>query len=103
MKQKEFKVNGATILVLQTDGWLDFSMLIKSTRYFHCITYRGKIEDVTEEDAIDIWNRYHKKVGKLEDAWIAELKRHSKRQKPWRKRKKGRSESSEPIIREIRP
>ena len=103
MKCKKYYFKGATILVLQADDWLDFSMLIKSTRYFHCTTYRGKIEDVTEEDAINIWKRYHKKVGKLEDAWIEKLKKHCKRRKPWRKGKKGSYESSEPIIREIRP
>lgn len=103
MKKKEFKVNGATILVLQEGDRLEFSMQIKSLRLFQCTTYKGKIEDVTEENAIDIWNRYHKKVGKLDDAWIAKLKKHSKRRKPWKKRKEGSSESSEPIIREIRP
>jgi hypothetical protein len=103
VKKKEFTVNGATIMVLQVDDWLDFSMQIKSLRFFHCNTYKGKIEDITEEDAIETWNRYHEKVGKLDDAWIAELKKNSRRRKPWKKRKKSSSDSSEPLIREIRP
>ena len=103
MKKKEFTVNGATILVLQADDWLDFSMQIKSLRFFHCTAYKGKIEDVTEEDAIDIWNRYHVEIKQKDDAWRKKMKKLSKRRKPWRKWKKGSSESSEPIIREIRP
>lgn len=102
MKKKEFKVNGATILVLQEGDRLEFSMQIKSLRLFQCTTYKGKIEDVTEEDAIDIWNRYHVEIRQKDDAWRKKMKKLSKRRKPWRKRKEDSSESSVPIIREIR-
>lgn len=101
MKKKEFTVNGATILVLQVNGRLDFSMQIKSLRFFHCTTYKGEIEDVSEEDAIEIWNRYYKKISKLDAKWRAKLKKPSKLDKPRRKRNVNSSESSEPLIRVI--
>lgn len=103
MKSKNFNYKGATILVLQQDDWLDFLMQIKTTRLFHCTTIKGKIEDVTEEDAIDIWNRYYKKISKLDDAWKAKLKKHSRGRKHWQKKKKTTTESSEPVIRVIQP
>lgn len=100
MKKKEFTVNGATILVLQVDDWLNFSMQIKSLRFFHCATFKGKIDDVTEDDAIEIWNRYHTEITQKDEAWIAKL---FKRRKTWQKRNKSSSDSSKPLIREIRP
>ena len=103
MKKKEFTVNGATIQVLQVGDSLDFSMQLKSPRLFHCTTYKGKIDDVTEEDAIDIWNRYHLEVIQKDIAWREKMEIRSKRRKSWRKRKESSSENSEQLIREIRP
>ena len=103
MKRKEFIVNGATILVLQVDRWLVFSMQLKSQRLFHCTTYKGKIGDVTEEDAIEIWNQYHVEINQKDEAWRERMKKRSKRRKSWRKRKESSSENSEQLIREIRP
>lgn len=101
MKKKEFLIKGATIMVLQQGDWLDFLMQIKSTRFFHCTTIKGKIEDVTEEDAIDIWNRYYKKISKLDAKWRATLKKASKMRKPRRKGIVNSSEITEPLIRVI--
>lgn len=101
--RKEFTVNGATILVLQMDRWLVISMQLKSQRLFHCNTYKGKIGDVTEEDAIEIWNQYHVEINQKDEAWRERMKKRSKRRKSWRKRKESSSESSEQLIREIRP
>jgi hypothetical protein len=101
MKKKEFLIKGATILVYQEGDWLDFLMQIKSTRLYQCTTIKGKIEDVTEEDAIDIWNRYYKKISKLDAKWRATLKKASKMRKPRRKRNVNSSEITEPLIRVI--
>ena len=101
MKRKEFVVNGATLYTLQIGDSVAFYMSIKTCRCFHCITLKAKIEDITEQDAKNIWNRYYRKIKKQDDAWRAELKKRSKSRKPRWKRKKFDSDGSEPVIREI--
>lgn len=101
MKTKEFIVNGATIYALQIGDSVAFHMSIKTCRCFHCVTLKAKIEDMNEQDARNIWNRYYRKIKKQDDAWRAELKKHSKSRKPRWKRKKSDSDGTEPVIREI--
>ena len=103
MKTKKFIVNGATIYALQVDDTVDFYMSIKSCRCFHCVTLKARIEDITEQDARNIWNRYYHKIKKQDDAHIAQLKKHSRCWKPRWKRKKSDSDGSEPVLREFRP
>ena len=98
MKTKEFIVNGATIYALQNGDSVDCFMSIKTSRCFHCVTLEAKIEDITEEDAKNIWNRYYQRIKKQDDAWRAKLKGHSKSRKP--KRKKSDNDS-EQVIRVI--
>ena len=58
MKVKKFEFKGATILVLQEGEMVEFYMNYKTSDYFFCVGYKAKIEDITECDAISIWNQY---------------------------------------------
>lgn len=101
MKHKKFEVMGATVLVLQKGDSVAFYMSIKTCRFFHCVTLKAKIEDITEEDAKNIWKRYYQIIKKQDDAWRAKLKKRSKSRKPRWKRKMSDSDGSEPVLREI--
>jgi hypothetical protein len=101
MKTKEFIVNGATIYALQIGDLVDFCMSIKTCRCFHCVTLKARIEDITEQDAKNVWNRYYHTIKKQDDAWGRKMKQYSKSRKSW-KRKKSDSDDSEPVIRVIR-
>jgi hypothetical protein len=101
MKTKKFIVNGATIYALQDSDSVEFIMSINTCRCFHCVTLKAKIEDITEQDAKNIWSRYYHKIKKKSDAWRAELKKLPKSRKSRWKRKRTDIDDSEPVIREI--
>ena len=92
MKCKKFDFKGATILVLQEGEMVEFYMNYKTSNYFFCVGYKAKIEDITECDAISIWNQYFDLTVEEENAVIsyheAIMEELEKRQKSKKKRKK---------------
>lgn len=92
MKVKKFEFKGATILVLQEGEMVEFYMNYKTSDYFFCVGYKAKIEDITECDAISIWNQYFDCTVEEENALIsyheAMMEELEKRQKSKKKRKK---------------
>lgn len=92
MKVKKFEFEGATILVLQEGEMVEFYMNYKTSDYFFCVGYKAKIEDITECDAISIWNQYFDCTVEEENALIsyheAMMEELEKRQKSKKKRKK---------------
>ena len=91
MKVKKFEFKGATILVLQVGEMVEFYMNYKTSDYFFCVGYKAKIEDITECDAISIWNQYFDCTVEEENALIsyheAMMEELEKRQKSKKKRK----------------
>ena len=92
MKVKKFEFKGATILVLQEGEMVEFYMNYKTSNYFFCVGYKAKIEDITECDAISIWNQYFDSTVEEENALIsyseAMMEEIMKKQKSKRKRPK---------------
>ena len=92
MKIKKFNFKGASILVLQDGEMVRFYMNYKTSDYFFCVGYKAKIEDITECDAISIWNQYFDCTVEEENALIsyheAMMEELEKRQKSKKKRKK---------------
>ena len=92
MNSKEAVIQGATILVLQDGEKVKFYMNYKTSDYFFCVGYKAKIEDITECDAISIWNQYFDCTVGEENALIsyhdAMMEELEKRQKSKKKRKK---------------
>lgn len=91
MKCKNFFIKGATILVLQEGEMVEFYMNYKTSDYFFCVGYKAMIEDITECDAISIWNQYFDCTVGEENALIsyhdAMMEELEKRQKTKKKRK----------------
>ena len=99
MKSKKFSYKGASILVLQEGEMVEFYMNYKTSDYFFCVGYKAKIEDITECDAISIWNQYFDSTVEGENALIsyteAMMEAMEEQQKSRKKRKRanpGRSE-----------
>ena len=92
MNCKYFNYKGASILVLQKGEMVEFYMNYKTSDYFFCVGYKAKIEDITECDAISIWNQYFDCTVEEENALIsyheAMMEELEKRQKSKKKRKK---------------
>ena len=92
MKSKKFIFKGASILVLQECEMVEFYMNYKTSDYFFCVGYKAKIEDITECDAISIWDQYFDIIVVNENALIsydeAMMEELEKRQKTEKKRKK---------------
>jgi hypothetical protein len=92
MKCKKFNFKGASILVLQEGEMVEFYMNYKTSDYFFCVGYKAKIEDITECDAISIWNQYFDCTVEEENALIsyheAMMEELEKRQESKKKRKK---------------
>ncbi len=92
MKCKKFNFKGASILVLQEGEMVEFYMNYKTSDYFFCVGYKAKIEDITECDAISIWNQYVDCTVEEENALIsyheAMMEELEKRQESKKKRKK---------------
>ena len=92
MKSKKFIFKGASILVLQEGEMVEFYMNYKTSDYFFCVGYKAKIEDITECDAISIWDQYFDIIVVNENALIsydeAMMEELEKRQKTEKKRKK---------------
>ena len=98
MKSKKFVFKGATILVLQEGEMVEFYMNYKTSDYFFCVGYNAKIEDITECDAISIWNQYFDCIVEDENTLIsyyeAMMEEMKEQQKPKKKRKKSNSRRS---------
>lgn len=99
MKSKKFSYKGASILVLQEGEMVEFYMNYKTRDYIFCVGYKAKIEDITECDAISIWNQYFDSTVEDENALIsyteAMMEAMEEQQKSRKKRKRanpGRSE-----------
>ncbi len=93
MKSKKFNFKGASILVLQEGELVMFYMNYKTSDYFFCVGYKAKIEDITERDAIGIWDQYFDSTVEGENALISFYdamidEEMEKRQKTEKKRKK---------------
>jgi len=92
MKCKNFFIKGASILVLQEGEMVEFYMNYKTSDYFFCVGYKAKIEDITECDAISIWEQYFDCTVEKENALIsyseAMMEEIMKKQKSQRKRPK---------------
>ena len=92
MKVKKFEFKGATILVLQEGEMVEFYMNYKTSDYFFCVGYKAKIEDITECDAISIWNQYFDSTVEDENVLISYhqsmMEEMEKQQKNRKKRKK---------------
>ena len=92
MKSKKFNYKGATILVLQEGEMVEFYMNYKTCEYFFCDGYKAKIEDITECDAISIWNQYFDSTVEDENVLISYyqemVEKMEKQQKSRKKRKK---------------
>lgn len=92
MKVKKFEFKGATILVLQEGEMVEFYMNYKTSDYFFCVGYKAKIEDITECDAISIWNQYFDSTVEDENVLISYyqemVEKMEKQQKSRKKRKK---------------
>jgi len=71
MKSKKFIFKGASILVLQEGEMVEFYMNYKTSDYFFCVGYKAKIEDITECDAISIWDQYFDSTVVDENALIS--------------------------------
>ena len=99
MNSKEAVIQGATILVLQDGEKVKFYMNYKTSDYFFCVGYKAKIEDITECDAISIWNQYFDSTVEDENALIsyhqAMMEAMEKQQKPKKKKKRPNSGGSE--------
>lgn len=95
MKSKKFNFKGASILVLQDGEMVRFYMNYKTSDYFFCVCYKAKIEDITECDAIGIWDQYFDSTVKDENALIsfheAMMEAMEKQQESRKKRKKTNS------------
>ena len=95
MKTKKFIFKGTSILVLQEGEMVEFYMNYKTRDYIFCVGYKAKIEDITECDAISIWNQYFDIVVEEENAFIsycqAVMKSMEKQLKSRKKRKKTNS------------
>ena len=95
MKSKKFNFKGASILVLQDGEMVRFYMNYKTSDYFFCVCYKAKIEDITECDAIGIWDQYFDSTVKDENALIsfheAMMEAMEKQQESRKKRKKPNS------------
>ena len=99
---KKFIIKGASMLVLQEGEMVEFYMNYKTSDYFFCVGYKAKIEDITEGDAISIWNQYFDSTVEDENALIsyhqAMMEAIEKQQKSRKKRKRanpGRSEQGQ--------
>ena len=99
MTSKKYNFKGASILVLQEGEMVEFYMNYKTSDYFFCVGYKAKIEDITECDAISIWNQYFDSTVEDENALIsyhqAMMEAMEKQQKSRKKRRRanpGRSE-----------
>ena len=99
MKSKKFSYKGASILVLQEGDMVMFYMNYKTSDYIFCVGYKAKIDDITECDAISIWNQYFDSTVEDENALIsyteAMMEAMEKQQKSRKKRRRanpGRSE-----------
>ena len=92
MNSKEVVIQGATILVLQDGEKVKFYMNYKTSDYFFCVSYKAKIEDITECDAIGIWDQYFDSTVKDENALISfhekMIEQMEEQQKSRKKRKK---------------
>ena len=92
MKSKKFIFKGASILVLQEGEMVEFYMNYKTSDYFFCVGYKAKIEDITECDAISIWNQYFDSTVEDENVLISYyqemVEKMEKQQKSRKKRKK---------------
>ena len=102
MKSKKFSYKGASILVLQEGDMVMFYMNYKTSDYIFCVGYKAKIDDITECDAISIWNQYFDSTVEDENALIsyhqAMMEEIEKQQKSRKKRKRanpGRSEQGQ--------
>lgn len=78
--------------MLQEGEMVEFYMNYKTSDYFFCVGYKAKIEDITECDAISIWNQYFDSTVEEENALIsyseAMMEEIMKKQKSKRKRPK---------------
>jgi len=78
--------------VLQEGEMVEFYMNYKTSDYFFCVGYKAKIEDITECDAISIWEQYFDCTVEKENALIsyseAMMEEIMKKQKSQRKRPK---------------
>lgn len=92
MKIKKFNFKGASILVLQEGEMVEFYMNYKTSDYFFCVGYKAKIEDITECDAISIWDQYFDSTVVDENALISfhekMIEEMEEQQKSRKKRKK---------------
>ena len=71
MKVRKFEFKGASILVLQEGEMVEFYMNYKTSDYFFCVGYKAKIEDITECDAISIWNQYSDKTSEYDNVLMS--------------------------------
>ena len=78
--------------MLQEGEMVEFYMNYKTSDYFFCVGYKAKIEDITECDAISIWEQYFDCTVEKENALIsyseAMMEEIMKKQKSQRKRPK---------------
>lgn len=92
MKSKSFSFKGATILVLQDGEMVEFYMNHVTSNYYFCTDYKAKLEDITERDAIRIWNQYSDRTVEDDNAlishYLAKMEARVKQQKTRKKRKK---------------